>query len=103
MEKLGKISFVKFYQAVQIDSQNGLVSIKPIDKISATSLKTVKVERSDLSVIVTTCDQVGRTSVAEIPFNNVAYINYEPTHEDSEQKAKSPNAVKPKSASSEQK
>ena len=71
---------VKFYQAVRVDDQSGLTSLKTVKVPTTQTPKLVKIERGDFSILITTDDK-GRISYTEIPFNNVAYIIYEKTPE----------------------
>ena len=99
-----KITMVKFYQGVMVHDTNNQVSSKVVTERTTTNRNLVSIEKTNDGVMIITTDYNERTSYTEVPYNNLAYINYEPqTKQDREQKSqKSSNAVKPKPASSEQ-
>lgn len=104
-----KITFVKFYQGVNLASVSNQTSARVIEERSTNERFTVTIEKSAIGVLLThTENSTGTKHYTEVPFNNLAYINYEPVNkeersEDKEQKgATRSNAMKPKSASSEQ-
>ena len=84
-----KITMVKFYQGVNIDQQSNMNSAKVISERSVQEKKLVKIEKSDIGVLITTEDVNGRVGYTEVPFNNLAYINYEAGQAEAEQTAKS--------------
>lgn len=95
-----KITFVKFYQGVNIAQVSNVSSQMAVDEITAQHSKKVKLEKGSIGIVITTEDREGKVVVTEVPYNNVAYINYEA--KTSEQKPKA-EAMKPSKASSESK
>lgn len=72
-----KITFVKFYQGVMVNNTSNQTSAKVIEKVSVQEKNLVSIEKSEDGVLITTTEISGRKSYTEIPYNNLAYINYE--------------------------
>lgn len=79
-----KIIFVKFYQGVNIAQVSNVSSQTAVTERSAQFPSLVKLEKGDTGIIITTNDRNNVTTVTEVPYNNVAYINYEPKQEATE-------------------
>lgn len=68
---------VKFYQAVKLGNVSVVTSVDSNEVVSVQKPKIVTIERGEFSVLITEVDPSKKETVyTEIPFNNVAYINY---------------------------
>lgn len=83
-----KITFVKFYQGVQVHNTSNQTSSAVVTERTSQNRNLVAITKTNEGVWITTTEHNGKKSHTEIPYNNVAYINYEPTSVDDE-------AVKP--------
>lgn len=73
-----KIRMVKFYQGVNIDMKTNMNSMSVVEKRDVQNKQLVSIEKTAIGVLIKTEDVTGRIGYTEIPFNNLAYINYEP-------------------------
>lgn len=87
-----RITFVKFYQGVMLHNTSNQTSAKVVTERSVQDKNLVSIEKSDDGVMVVTEEISGRKSYTEIPYNNLAYINFEAT----ETKANESKAAKAK-------
>lgn len=72
-----KIVQVKYYQGVMLNNKSGCTSSQVVTVRTTTNKDLVSIEKTEKGVLVIT-DSVGTgKSYTEVPFNNVAYINYE--------------------------
>ena len=86
-----KIVFVKFYQGVMVNNTSNQTSARVISERSVQDRNLVSIEKSANGVMLVTEEVSGRKSYTEIPYNNLAYINYEAEEKANETKAQPKN------------
>lgn len=73
---MSKILMVKFYQGVMLSNSSNITSVTANPVKSVQIPKVITIEKTTTGIMITTNDTKTLTQT-EVPYNNVAYINYE--------------------------
>lgn len=73
---MSKITMVKFYQGVMLSNSSNITSISANPVKTVQVPKVITIEKTSTGIMITSNDSL-TIAQTEVPFNNVAYINYE--------------------------